>query len=61
VEVDVTPVDIASRALVSLANGASSLARSHLVHPQPVPWGTLLETVVGMGYPLRVVPHSRWR
>jgi myxalamid-type nonribosomal peptide synthetase MxaA len=61
VEVDVTPVDIASRALVRLARSESSLARSHLVHPEPVPWGTLLETAVAIGYPLRVVPHSRWR
>jgi thioester reductase-like protein len=61
VEVDMTPVDIASRALVRLAQRDTTQARFHLVHPSPVTWGALLETIVAIGYPLRVVPYSRWR
>lgn len=61
VAVDVTPVDAAARALVRLVKGEPSGARYHLVHPTPPSWGSLIENAVAIGYPLRVVPHSRWR
>ncbi len=61
VGVDMTPVDVASRALVQLVKSEPARARFHLVHPEPLAWGALLETVIALGYPLRVVPHSRWR
>jgi amino acid adenylation domain-containing protein/thioester reductase-like protein len=60
VDVDLTPVDVAARALVRLAKREPEQEISHLVHPAPLPWSTLLETVLGLGYPLRVLPHGRW-
>lgn len=60
VAVDMTPVDAASRALVRLAQTEPDLPVSHLVHPHAVSWSGLLEMVASLGYPLRVVPHSRW-
>ena len=59
--VDVTPVDVAARALVRLVKSEPVQRTFHLVHPQPAAWGSLLETAIAIGYPLRVVPHSRWR
>ena len=59
--VDMTPVDAASRALVRLAQREPAEPRFHLVHPEPPAWSAVLETLIGIGYPLRVVPHSRWR
>jgi amino acid adenylation domain-containing protein/thioester reductase-like protein len=61
VEVDMTPVDGASRALVRLARTEPEQERFHLVRPDPIAWTALIETVIAIGYPLRVVPHSRWR
>jgi len=59
--VDMTPVDVASRALVSLAKAEPSQATFHLVHPRPPKWASLVEIIVGLGYPLRSVSHSEWR
>jgi thioester reductase-like protein len=61
VAVDVTPVDSAARALVRLVKSEPTQGLFHLVHPSPVGWGALLETAIAIGYPLRLVPHSRWR
>jgi nonribosomal peptide synthetase MxcG len=60
VDVDMTPVDVASRALVRLAKIEPEQARFHLVNPKPLAWGDLVETVIALGYPLRLVSHSRW-
>jgi myxalamid-type nonribosomal peptide synthetase MxaA len=59
--VDMTPVDVASRALVLLAKTAPSQATFHLVHPRPPMWASLVEIIIGLGYPLRTVSHSQWR
>jgi amino acid adenylation domain-containing protein/thioester reductase-like protein len=61
VAVDVTPVDAAARALVRLVKEEPSEPLYHLVHPTPPSWAALIETAIAIGYPLRVVPHSRWR
>jgi amino acid adenylation domain-containing protein/thioester reductase-like protein len=61
VVVDVTPVDAAARALVRLVESEPKRTLYHLVHPSPPSWGALVETAVAIGYPLRLVPHSRWR
>jgi amino acid adenylation domain-containing protein/thioester reductase-like protein len=61
VDVDMTPVDAASRALVRLcALEPPQQQIFHLVHPAPSSWSALLDAVIALGYPLRVVPHSRW-
>jgi thioester reductase-like protein len=60
VQVDTTPVDAASRALVRLAKKGPEQDVFHLVHPDPLAWSALLEMAIGLGYPLRLVPHSRW-
>jgi len=61
VVIDMTPVDAASRALVLLAKKEPKTGTFHLVHPAPPTWVTLLETIIGLGYPLRIVPHVEWR
>jgi amino acid adenylation domain-containing protein/thioester reductase-like protein len=60
VQVDITPVDAAAAALVRLASVGSDRHVLHLVHPQTLSWGELIETAIAQGYPLRLVPHARW-
>jgi amino acid adenylation domain-containing protein/thioester reductase-like protein len=60
VDVDMTPVDTASRALVKLAVSEPEAPIFHLVHPAPSSWSALVDGMISLGYPLRVVPHSRW-
>jgi hypothetical protein len=45
---------------VRLAKTEPEQARFHLVNPKPLAWGDLVETVIALGYPLRLVSHSRW-
>ena len=59
--VDMTPVDVASRGLVLLAKAQLAQTTFHLVHPRPPQWTSLLEMIVGLGYPLRTVKHAEWR
>jgi myxalamid-type nonribosomal peptide synthetase MxaA len=61
VMVDMTPADVASRALVLLAKAQPTQSTFHLVHPRPPMWTSLLEMIVALGYPLRTVEHAEWR
>jgi amino acid adenylation domain-containing protein/thioester reductase-like protein len=61
VAVDITPVDYASRALVRLVETEPAGDAFHLVAPQAPAWSALLETILGLGYPLRAVPFTEWR
>ena len=61
VVVDMTPVDVASRALVLLAKTEPRQATFHLVHPRPPMWASLLESINGLGFPVRTVSHAAWR
>ncbi len=56
-----TPVDVASRALVLLAKTEPRQATFHLVHPRPPMWASLLESINGLGFPVRTVSHAAWR
>jgi amino acid adenylation domain-containing protein/thioester reductase-like protein len=60
VPVDVTPVDCASRALVTLARSQSNADVFHLVHPDTLRWSALLQLIARSGYPLDVLPVPAW-
>jgi amino acid adenylation domain-containing protein/thioester reductase-like protein len=60
VPVDMTPVDCASRALVTLARSQASAEVFHLVHPDTLRWSTLLDVVARAGYPLDLLPVPAW-
>ncbi len=61
VDVDITPTDYASRALVRLAQlEPMDVAVFHLVNPVAITWAALVAQIVGLGYPLRAVPFDQW-
>ncbi|HEV7518879.1 MAG TPA: thioester reductase domain-containing protein, partial [Thermoanaerobaculia bacterium] len=61
-EVEVSPVDYVSRALVhlSLQSGGSGRVY-HLVNPRPIAWSALLDLLATLGAPLRRLPLPDWQ
>lgn len=61
VDVDITPVDYAARALVHLA-GLEPLedAAFHFVNRDVLSWNAFVGRIVAVGYPLRTVSHAEW-
>jgi thioester reductase-like protein len=58
---DMTPVDYVSRAIVYLSSRQESLGKVfHLLNPQPITWGGIMDSVAESGYPLRKLPFGAW-
>jgi amino acid adenylation domain-containing protein/thioester reductase-like protein len=60
-EVELSPVDYVSRALVHLSLQPGSRGKTfHLINPQPVPWDQLLAWLGELGAPLARLPWADW-
>jgi thioester reductase-like protein len=60
--VNVAPVDYVSRAIVHLSRQGGSVGKAfHLVNPDPVHYGELIDWIRSSGYPLEQLPYDRWR
>jgi thioester reductase-like protein len=64
VQVDMTPVDFASRAIVALATGSSGRGQGktfHLANPLPISWSALSDWLRARRYPLQQVSATQWK
>jgi amino acid adenylation domain-containing protein/thioester reductase-like protein len=60
--VNLTPVDYASQAIVYLSQQEASLGQVfHLINPQPLPWGEVVNSIVSFGYSLKQIDYPQWR
>jgi thioester reductase-like protein len=60
-QVELTPVDYASRGIVQLSRRADVLGRTfHLCHPQATEWISLMEQIGEMGYSMTGVSYAEW-
>jgi thioester reductase-like protein len=58
---DMTPVDYAARAIVYLSRRQESLGKVfHLLNPQPITWGDIIDALIELGYPLKKLPFDAW-
>jgi myxalamid-type nonribosomal peptide synthetase MxaA len=61
-EIEMSPVDYVSRALVHLSLQPDAAGRvHHLVNPQPVIWNELTGWLDGLGLPVRRLPLPSWQ
>lgn len=61
-DVDMTPVDYVSRAIVALSRRPASAGKTfHLLNPQPPRLDEVLDFIRSMGYALELVPFDQWR
>jgi thioester reductase-like protein len=61
-QVDMTPVDYVSAALVRLSQRPASLGGIfHLINPRLRPWTEVVAWLRAYGYPLRQMPYNEWR
>jgi thioester reductase-like protein len=59
--VNLTPVDYASQAIVYLSQQEASLGKVfHLINPQPLPWGEVVNSIISFGYPLQLLDYTQW-
>jgi thioester reductase-like protein len=62
VQVDMTPVDYASRAIVALSAQSHWTGKTfHLANPSPISWRRLCDWIRQRGYPLEEVPVETWK
>jgi amino acid adenylation domain-containing protein/thioester reductase-like protein len=60
--VNLTPVDYASQAIIYLSQQLTSLGKVfHLINPQPLHWGEVINSIISFGYPLQAVDYPEWR
>jgi amino acid adenylation domain-containing protein/thioester reductase-like protein len=60
--VNLTPVDYASQAIVYLSQQQASLGKVfHLINPQPLPWGEVVNSIISFGYSLKRLDYTQWR
>ncbi|MCC6616255.1 MAG: thioester reductase domain-containing protein [Anaerolineae bacterium] len=58
---DMTPVDFIARAIVHLAFQQASLGHIfHLLNPNPITWGGIMDIISAAGYPVRKLPYHHW-
>ncbi|NEQ66973.1 MAG: amino acid adenylation domain-containing protein [Symploca sp. SIO2D2] len=61
IEFDLTPVDYVSQAIFYLSKQKESLGKSfHLVHPQCLPIGELVNLIRSLGYPIEQINYAQW-
>lgn len=61
IQIDMTPVDYASQAIVHLSRQADSLGKVfHLVNPRALSLGELIQEINALGYPLAQVDYAHW-
>jgi len=59
--VECTPVDYAARALVQLSLDPSSMGHAfHLANPNTVPWNTLVDWLVELGFEIKKIEYETW-
>ncbi|NET66950.1 MAG: amino acid adenylation domain-containing protein [Moorea sp. SIO1G6] len=61
IEFDLTPVDYVSQAIVDLSRQKESLGKSfHLVNPQCLQIGELVDLIRSIGYPIEQIDYPQW-
>ncbi|AFZ12486.1 amino acid adenylation domain protein [Crinalium epipsammum PCC 9333] len=59
---DISPVDYVSKTIIHLSRQPESLGKAfHVVNPQPLEWGKLVDCLCSFGYPLQRLPYQNWR
>jgi thioester reductase-like protein len=62
VQVDMTPVDFASRAIVALSTQSNGQGKTfHLANSSPISWSALCDWLRARGYPLQQVSATEWK
>jgi thioester reductase-like protein len=60
-QMDMTPVDYVAKAIVYLSRQQESLGKVfHLLNPQPITWGKIMDYIIELGYPLEKMPFDAW-
>ncbi len=60
-QMDMTPVDYVARSIVHLSRQQESLGGVfHLLNPQPITWGSIMDSAIDLGYPLKKLPFNEW-
>jgi thioester reductase-like protein len=58
---DMTPVDYVARAIVYLTRQPDSLGKVfHLLNPRAITWGSIMDDVRNLGFPLEKLPFGAW-
>ncbi len=61
-QVDMTPVDYISQAIVHLSQDSSTWGQAfHLCNPRSISWCSLVQQIQALGYPLRLVSYEQWQ
>jgi thioester reductase-like protein len=62
VMIECTPVDYAARALVQLSTNPASLGRTfHLANPNTVPWNTVVDWLIELGFDIKKIDYETWK
>lgn len=60
-QLDFSPVDFVSRAIVHLSGQADAVGHAfHLHHPAPLDWSAMIDIVRSLGYAVEDVPYEGW-
>ncbi|MEA5469870.1 thioester reductase domain-containing protein [Spirulina sp. 06S082] len=59
--IDIVPVDYVSQAIVYLSQQKKSLDKIfHILNPQPIAWGNLIDGIQTLGYDLEETSYNQW-
>ncbi|HBY77719.1 MAG TPA: non-ribosomal peptide synthetase, partial [Cyanobacteria bacterium UBA11148] len=62
IELNLSPVDYVSKAIVSLSNQKESIGKAfHLLNPQPLPLKEMVNYIRSLGYPIELLSYEQWR
>ena len=62
IELNLSPVDYVSKAIVSLSNQKESIGKAfHLINPQPLPLKEMVNYIRSLGYPIELLSYEQWR
>jgi thioester reductase-like protein len=60
-DMDMTPVDYIGKTMIYLAHQQASKGQVfHLLNPQPITWGGIMDTIIQAGYPITKLPFHDW-
>lgn len=59
---DMSPVDYVSKAIVYLSLQKTSIGKAfHLQHPEPVPLMKLIDWLLSLGFPIKMISYEEWQ